>query len=63
LVQKSLAAFITKRAGLVRYCVQRGPGSLHLWSAAMEGTVGRRGYKTWVAIGGEMRAPLDEMDF
>jgi hypothetical protein len=33
-----------------------------LWSAAMEGTVGRRGCKPGVAIGGEMRAMLD-VDF
>jgi hypothetical protein len=38
-------------------------GSLLLWSAAMEGTVGRRGCKPGVAIGGEMRATLDDMDF
>jgi hypothetical protein len=37
-------------------------GSLLLWSAAMEGTVGRRGCKLGVAIGGELRAMLN-MDF
>jgi hypothetical protein len=37
-------------------------GSLLMWSAAVEGTVGRRGCKPGVAIGGEMRAMLD-MDF
>ena len=62
LVQTSAAAFINLRAALVRYCVQRGRGSLLLWSAAMEGTVGRRGCKPGVAIGGQMRAMLD-MDF
>jgi hypothetical protein len=62
LVQTSVAAFITKWAGLVRYRVQRGRGSLLLWSAAKEGTVRRRRCKAGVAIGGEMRAMLD-MDF
>jgi hypothetical protein len=38
-------------------------GSLLLWSAAMEGTVGRRGCKPGVAIGCEMPATLDDMDF
>ena len=37
-------------------------GSRLLWSAAMEGTVGRRGCKPRVAIGGELRAMLN-MDF
>ena len=63
LVQTSVAAFITKWAGLVRYRVQRGRGSLLLWSAAKEGTVGRRGCKPGVAMGREMRAMLDDMDF
>ena len=49
------------QAGLSTAFTEVGP--LLWWSAAMEGTVGRRGYKTWVAIGGEMRAPLDDMDF
>jgi hypothetical protein len=43
--------------------VFREVGSLLLWSAAMEGTVGRRGCKPGVAIGCEMRATLDDMDF
>src|SRR5215210_2463374 len=55
----SVATFITKRAALVR---SQRPGSLLLRSAAMEGTVGRRGCKPWVAIGGELPAMLD-MDF
>jgi hypothetical protein len=29
----------------------------------MEGTVGRRGCKPGVAMGGEMRAMLDDMEF
>jgi hypothetical protein len=37
-------------------------GSLLLWSAAMEGTVGRRGCKLGMAIGGKLRAMLN-MDF
>ena len=37
-------------------------GSRLLWSAAMEGTVGRRGCKPRVAIGGALRAMLN-MDF
>src|SRR5215212_9965610 len=56
---RSVATFITKRAALLR---SQRPGSLLLWSAAMEGTVGRRGCKPWVAIGGELRAMLN-MDF
>ena len=63
LVQTSVAAFITKRADLLRYCVRRGRGSLLLWSAAVEGTVGRRGCKAGVASGCEMRAMLDDVDF
>jgi hypothetical protein len=55
----SVATFITKRAPLLR---SQRLGSLLLWSAAMEGTVGRRGCKPRVAIGGELRAMLD-MDF
>jgi hypothetical protein len=55
----SVATFITKRAALLR--LQR-LGSRLWWSAAMEGTVGRRGCKPWVAIGGELPAILD-MDF
>src|SRR5829696_4237550 len=43
--------------------VFREVGSLLLWSAAVEGTVGRRGCKAGVAIGGEMRATLYDMDF
>ena len=44
----SVATFITKRAALVR---SQRLGSRLWWSAAMEGTVGRRGCKPWVAIG------------
>src|SRR5215208_3997525 len=44
----SVATFITKRAALLR--LQR-LGSRLWWSAAMEGTVGRRGCKPRVAIG------------
>jgi hypothetical protein len=44
----SVATFIIKRAALLR---SQRPGSLLLWSAAMEGTVGRRGCKPWVALG------------
>jgi hypothetical protein len=42
--------------------VFREVGAHLLWSAAMEGTVGRRGCKAGVTIGDEMRAMLD-MDF
>src|SRR5215213_5562186 len=56
---RSVATFITKRAALLR---SQRLGSRLWWSAAMEGTVGRRGCKPWVAIGGELPAMLD-MDF
>src|SRR5215212_3393530 len=55
----SVATFITKRAALLR---SQRLGSRLWWSAAMEGTVGLRGCKPWVVIGGELPAMLD-MDF
>jgi hypothetical protein len=48
------------QAGLSTAFTEVGP--LLWWSAAMEGTVGRRGCKLGMAIGGALRAMLN-MDF